>query len=85
MASKKRCYDLAEKLGATIDDSRGDLVILTAPKFMTCDVDLHERFYDCSWGRGDLWKDVWQDLKFGFDECDLHKIGECEWCDEVVA
>jgi hypothetical protein len=82
--SKKRCYQLAEKLGATIDD-RGDLVLMTAPKFMTCDIEVHERHYDCSWGRADLWKDVWEDLKYGFQECDLYKIGECEWCDEVVA
>ena len=82
--TKQRCYALAEKLGATIDD-RGDLVLMTSPKFMTCDVEVHERHYDCSWGRADLWRDIWEDLKFGFQDCDLHQTNECEWCDEVVA
>jgi hypothetical protein len=81
--TKKKCYELAEKLGAKIHDDDTSIG-LEAPRFMTVAPDQHEWRYDVTDSRAGVWADLWEDLKFGFEECDLHKIGECDWCDEVL-
>lgn len=78
--TKKKCYELAAQLGAVIHDD-GNLVRLEAPKFKTVDIGVHEWLYDCDWGRADLWRDLGEDLKRGFEDCDDHANGECEWCE----
>lgn len=80
--NKRRCYALAEKLGATIHDD-GNLVRLEAPKYKTVDIGVHEWLYDCSWGRAGVWRDLGEDLKRGFEDCDDHSLQKCDWCDGV--
>jgi hypothetical protein len=80
--TKSECYLLAAQLGAVIHDD-GNLVRLEAPRFKTVDIGVHEWHYDCAWGRENVWRDLGQDLKQGFQDCDDHLNRECDWCDEA--
>ena len=80
--SKQKCYELAAKLGATIYDD-GDSIGLEAPRFKIVNIGQHEYRYDVTDGRAGVWADIWEDLKFGFTDCDDHLLRECDWCDEA--
>jgi hypothetical protein len=81
--TKKKCYELAAKLGATIHDDDTSIG-LEAPKFQIVNIGQHEYRYDVTDSRKGVWADVWEDLKFGFTDCDEHLLRQCDWCDEVA-
>ena len=82
--NKAKVIQLAEKLGAQIHDD-GTSIGLEAPRFQTVSIGQHEYRYDVTDTRKGVWNDILQDLKQGFEDCDDHLNGDCEWCDEVVA
>lgn len=81
--SRKRAFELAEKLGATIHDE-GTSFGLEAPKGMRIQRGLHELVYDCEDGIKNpftgrtVWQEIIEDLKQDlFETC---TDTACEWC-----
>ena len=84
MATKAACFELAEKLGAVIEDD-GNRVSIEAPKFHTTIDQDHELVYDCGFTRSGIWRSVWKDLNREFIPCAQHATSDCEWCDGAGA
>ena len=87
--SKKKAYELAEKLGVTIEIDYGSSITIESPDFhQLAGTDNHTLVYDISDGivnfftKKSAWNFVVEDLRYGVEPC---TIKGCEYCAEAVA
>lgn len=87
--SKQKAYELAEKLGVTIEIDYGSCITIESPDFhQLSGSDGHTRVYDIADGvvnfftKKSAWAEVVNDLRYGVEPC---KVKDCDYCAEAVA
>lgn len=85
--SKAKAYELAEKLGVTIEIEYGSSILIESPDFYQLSgTDGHCRVYDIADGitnfftKKSAWSYVIEDLRAGIEPC---AVKGCEYCAEA--
>lgn len=85
--SKAKAYELAEKLGVSIEIDYGSCITIESPEFhQLSGADGHCRVYDIADGitnfftKKSAWSYVIEDLREGIEPC---RVKNCDYCSEA--